>query len=208
MAHFLVGQKFGELTVLKRTKVKKSVRWVCKCSCGKKSSVTTSNLMRGNTTSCGAPVHRGTHQLSNKRIYIIWRYMMSRCYYPTASGYENYGGRGIKVCKRWHNVANFAADVGEPPDKKTLDRIDNDKGYKPGNVRWATWTEQMNNRRDNVHVTAFGQTKPLAVWCKEYKMKTKTLWNRLFRTKMKPEDALTMPLYDMFRKKRPLNSVQ
>ena len=75
--------------------------------------------------------------------------MISRCTYPTTSGYERYGGRGIKVCQRWsgeHGFEAFLADMGDRPAGKTLDRVDGAKGYKPGNCRWATAKEQRANR--------------------------------------------------------------
>ena len=74
--------------------------------------------------------------------------MLSRCYRPNSNGFHNYGGRGITVCDRWReSFANFLADMGERPEGKTLDRINVDGNYEPGNCRWATATEQMANRR-------------------------------------------------------------
>lgn len=87
--------------------------------------------------------------------------MRGRCTNPNTPNFQNYGGRGIRVCDRWNDgdgtlsgFACFLADMGERPDGLTLDRIDNDKGYEPGNCRWATWTQQQNNRRSNIDVEA------------------------------------------------------
>lgn len=76
--------------------------------------------------------------------------MWARCTNPNAINYERYGGRGIKVCRRWRNFRSFYADMGDPPRGKTLDRVNNDKGYSPANCRWSTRVEQRRNRRDAV----------------------------------------------------------
>jgi hypothetical protein len=88
------------------------------------------------------------YRVQEHPLYQTWAGMLARCYNPETVGWENYGGRGIKVCNRWHHFANFAKDMGlKPSPELSLDRRDNAQGYKPSNCRWATGTEQCLNRR-------------------------------------------------------------
>lgn len=90
--------------------------------------------------------------------------MLNRCRNKKVAKYARYGGRGITVCERWHSFENFLADMGEPNHDESIDRIDNDGNYEPGNCRWATNMEQSKNRRDNRYITYNGTTKTLADW--------------------------------------------
>lgn len=86
------------------------------------------------------------HGMSHTATYRAWGSMIQRCTNPNATNYDNYGGRGIKVCKRWRSFPAFLADMGQCPEGKTLDRRDNDGSYQPGNCRWATRSQQNKNR--------------------------------------------------------------
>jgi hypothetical protein len=125
--------------------------------------------------------------------YQTWRNMRSRCENPNVPAYKNYGGRGITVCERWKTFENFLADMGERPEGMTIERIDNDRGYEPGNCRWATYNEQARNMRSNQRITLNGETKCLTEWAEQYGIKMPTLWARL-RMGWSVEEALTKPV--------------
>lgn len=111
--------------------------------------------------------------------YRAWHGMRSRCELPTSRAWRNYGGRGIKVCPQWRDFAAFLADMGERPPATTLDRIDNDGDYEPGNCRWATNREQSRNRRNNCVLTLGGRTAVQADWAKELGISSASLRRRL-----------------------------
>lgn len=115
--------------------------------------------------------------------YIAWCGMVSRCTKPLNKCYARYGGRGIRVCDEWlHDFAAFLAYLGpRPTPGHSVDRIDVDGHYEPGNVRWATVTEQQRNRRSNRHVTAFGRTQTVAAWAEEFGIDQVTVGWRLRR---------------------------
>jgi hypothetical protein len=118
-----------------------------------------------------------------RREYICWKNMKSRCNTPSATGYKNYGGRGIKVCERWEKSYDaFLADMGVCPRGYTIERIDNDKGYYPENCKWATRTENNNNARSNVYIELLpGWKKSISRWCAELGIIKSTAFGRHYR---------------------------
>lgn len=107
----------------------------------------------------------GAREGQTNPTYKLWVAIKQRCLNPNSQHYHRYGGRGITICKRWESsYANFVADVGEQPEGMTLDRINNNKGYTPSNVRWSTRKEQANNRSTCVVLTHKGLTMNLKQW--------------------------------------------
>ena len=177
----LIGVKFGRLTVESFAEaVKGNKHWNCICACGKKTISSTNSLRKGNATSCGC--YRAerrletlvTHGKTGTVIYRRWANMVARCTNPLDPKYQDYGGRGITVCDSWLTFKNFYRDVGEIPKGMTLDRIDNEKGYEPSNIRWASLKDQMRNRR----ITLKFEGKPLAVIAEETGTPYMTLFSR------------------------------
>jgi hypothetical protein len=134
------------------------------------------------------------HGLSYTPEYRVWQTMRLRCHEPNNPAYNNYGGRGIKVCDRWlDSPENFIADMGsKPTPAHEIDRIDNDGGYEPTNCRWVLRAENSRNRRSNRLVELNGESKPLAEWCEKFGVPRDTARKRL-EAGWSPEEALTIP---------------
>lgn len=167
----LTGQTFGRLKVSGLAEATgRGVHWLCICRCGVVVRLRTNSLTSGNSTSCGCKRRESVTKHGKKHTpeYAAWRSMINRCHRPGNRNYPNYGGRGITVCDQWRNdFARFLEDVGKrPSDKHSLDRIDNDKSYEPGNVRWATSKEQIRNRRNTILVEWNSSIIPLSVAAK------------------------------------------
>lgn len=114
------------------------------------------------------------------KTYQAWNSIITRCTNPNSKDWEEYGGRGIKVCPRWRwDFELFLADMGEAPPGKSIDRKDTDGNYEPGNCRWATMKEQNRNRRNNRTITANGKTQCIAAWAEELGTSRQTLRARL-----------------------------
>jgi hypothetical protein len=175
-----VGDVFGDLTVVSGERDAKGlVVWRCRCVCGNEIKVLNYRLPRGIITSCGCASRRrpGNLQHGHKRGYVpsptyaTWAGMLARCMNPKDRAYKNYGERGITVCDEWRSFEAFLVDMGERPKGLTLDRIDNEGNYEPGNCRWATRKQQAENRRQarGAHVrwhTNRDIVDPNCPWCK------------------------------------------
>lgn len=179
----LLGKKFGKLLVVSQaaTLVPKRPRWNCACECGGASTVRQDNLVCGHTRSCGcigttvglqaAAAARGLRSSTVGRRHApptrtrsSWISMLSRCRYRKNKRYARYGGRGVTVCERWLRFENFLADMGERPADTSLDRINNDGNYEPGNCRWATRLEQAANTSKSIFLEHRGRRMPIADW--------------------------------------------
>lgn len=175
--------------------------WLCRCDCGNERAVNASSLLAGTSASCGCVglqkfVQRATKHGHNRRTttgrsttYDTWAGMLRRCKDERHPSYRNYGGKGVTVCDGWKSFGVFLSDMGERPEGKTLDRIDNNKGYSKDNCRWMTMLEQGNNRANNHHLTHNGETHTIAEWSRILGIKVGTIRARVCRG-LSDEDAL------------------
>lgn len=198
----LVGKKFNRLLVVKKAGRKNyKVMWECVCDCGNTTFVNTFYLINSKIRSCGC-LHKEqlierntTHNQRHTKLYETWKKMRDRCNRPNATQYKDYGGRGIKVCEEWDKSFQAFYDwsyANGYDDNLTIDRIDNNKGYYPENCRWATYKEQMRNKRTNHIITYKNQSQCISQWCEELNLSYSAVTGRL-RRGWSVEKALSTP---------------
>lgn len=200
-----IGDTFDRLTVLEKLPYERSsgkdVFFMCRCSCGALRKVGCHSLSSGKAKSCGCLSRDRIANQSRKHglakrgalhpEYHIWSQMRDRCGNPDHKQWKNYGGRGITVCERWHEFANFIADMGKRPAGMSLDRKDNSAGYSRENCRWATTSQQSRNTRSNRMLEFNGTKKCLVDWATDLGINPSSLHERL--SKWPIDRALSTP---------------
>lgn len=182
----LAGLTFNRLTVIQRAP-KGRKGWLCRCVCGTEKIVVGRHLQTGSTKSCGCwatermAQRNTTHGLTDTPEWRIWHGIKTRCFNAADHNFPNYGGRGITMCEEWRRFLDrFLADMGQRPSAQhSIDRIDTNGPYAPGNCRWATTSEQQNNRRSNIRVTVDGQSFTLAQAARHHGISPQALHYRL-----------------------------
>ena len=180
-----IGRKFGRWLVL-RFYASKPIRVWCRCECGVEKPVILSDLETGKNKSCGcyrsdvSTERATTHGLSSSTEYAIYCSIKARCLDKDNPAYDRYGGRGIKLCRRWLKFENFIADVGRRPSlDHSLERRNNNKGYNPKNCYWATLMDQAKNTRTNVFLVHNGQRRHLSEWARVTGISLGTIRSRI-----------------------------
>jgi hypothetical protein len=203
------GQRFGNLTVLGEGEPYSwgGLRLICRCDCGGETLVCKGSLLKGVSTHCGcmAKARRGashiTHGFAYHPLWKIWNNMMARCYREENGSFSRYGGRGIRVCEQWKSFEAFCDDMGPRPAGTTIERINNNGNYEPGNCKWATKRAQSNNRRNNHFVTVGESTKTLVQWADMYGTKASTIQARI-RNGWLPAEAVETPTLNTWSRRR------
>ena len=197
------------LTWIRDTLVKGNHKYALyKCTCGAEKEICKTRVNTGTTKSCGCLSREvtsrisTTHGMSFSTEYFIYRGILARCNNPKNKDYNNYGGRGIKICKRWEKCfENFYEDMENRPSKQhSINRGDNNKNYSKSNCNWATQKEQQNNRRSNKNVTYKGRNQTLTQWCEELNLAKDTTGYRL-RNGWSVNDAFEISFEDAQKRK-------
>jgi len=205
-----VGDRFGSYTVeaLSSKYVKYMRYWECRCECGNIRTVTENNLVRGKAKSCGCTrselttKRNTTHGMTGTRLYRIWNDMIRRCDDPSRQSYRNYGGRGIRYHPSFRTFEGFLAGIPDGYNEYvTIDRIDVDGDYEPGNLRWATDDEQRRNKRNN-HLVELGDgvRRTIADASRMFGVPQRVISDRLSRD-WNHFDAITIPVGRAIRRR-------
>ncbi len=208
-----ISVRYGRLTVLREVKSQRR-SLLCLCDCGVEKVIRLSTLVSGSTKSCGCLKHEKaveagkTLNLNHGELrgrtaspeYKAWQHIKERCFKSSCSEFKNYGARGITICPRWVDLfTNFLDDVGRRPSPQhSIDRIDNTKGYEPGNCRWATPSQQSNNRRSTHILELDGISLTRREWSDRTGVSYDAIVNRL-KSGWSVRSALTTPTMTQFR---------
>lgn len=190
-----IGVRFNYLTIVSCPDIHliETTEILCKCDCGSETIVRWGNLKRSHTKSCGClqsklirerqTKHGWSKSGKDKAVpeYTAWCTMKNRCYTKTHKNYEEWGGRGIRVCSRWlESFDNFIEDMGQKPSRQhSLDRINNNGDYEPSNCRWATSKQQNSNKRNRRNLEYNGDVKSLSEWAALLGIDKRLLWQKL-----------------------------
>ena len=212
----VIGERYGRLVITSEAEPiiqpsgYRRRRVACRCDCGTQDVVVhLSSLRTGNTTSCGCvnreairkahTTHGQTRNYAETPNYRLWQGVRRRTVSGTAPGIERYMGRGITMYEPW--IDNFSAfdswittNLGPCPENQSLDRINNDGNYEPGNLRWADAETQANNTSKNVHLTHRGETLTVAQWARRMKVNYLVIWQRIYTYGWEVERAIETPV--------------
>lgn len=173
---------------------------VIKTSYVPKSVLTTPNMLCQSCTKIGTPSSKSDHQMprtihgmTGTPTHACWSGMRRRCLNPNNASYPIYGGRGIRICKRWDDFRLFLEDMGEKPEGRSIDRINNDGDYEPGNCRWATQSEQQRNKSNKRLLTLNNVTLHVVEWCEMLGLQRNVVQVRLYHG-WSTERALLQPV--------------
>lgn len=207
----LTSKRFGILVVIGFARIKETAsksrqyRWKCRCDCGNDVEVDGCCLRRGSARSCGCQPTYQKHGMTKHPVYQVWCALKSRCLNPGNACYSHYGERGISVCGKWkESFEAFYADVGDRPSPMhTIERINNDGNYEPGNCRWATRAEQNENTRQTRLLSHNGETLSVGKWARKTGIQRKTITSRIDRLGWSVGRALTTPVTPMEKSHAP-----
>ena len=207
------GQRFGRWTVLSEAAKQEGCdhrRYLCRCDCGKERSVIAYHLVYGQSKSCGClnseltaarlVIRNTTHGMRRTYLYRLWANIKTRCTNKSNHGYAKYGARGIAMYSEWINNPKLFMEyikmtIGDRPNKSySIDRKDNNKGYLPGNLRWATLSTQARNKRNTVIIVYNGEAKTAKEWSESIGINDQTLLHRVRRYGWSDEKAITTPV--------------